>query len=305
MTTSKDEKFTKQQIAAVELDLLKISNARTVNLEKQKLNISAIARIQARLAANPLNFKDTAEFLNADGGIIDTLTGAGEEGLETALTDIANLWAQQREEAAGLEQELVGLNEQYQKAMSEGNVEKARQLEQQMGKLRNRIDDLNNPLKNLANTFKEFALTVVKELQKVIIKMLIVKILSSIFGGGGGGGVSFPGAQTAASGGVVPGGTFKNFRKFAQGGTTNGVGAAILGDNPSGKELVIPSENIENDKVSGKVRTSGGQPINIINILTQEDIARAMAGSAGQKTIINAIGKDIGKRGPTFRAIHS
>lgn len=276
------------------------------NLERQKLATSSLARWQAKLTREaPSTFGD---FLNQEGGVIDTLMTTGTTGMEEGLLNIANLFGQQREEAAGLEAQLEGLNAEYQQAMSEGNIDRARQLQAQMGTLRNRIDELNDPLKNLGKTFKSFAILILKEVQKIIIKMLVMKLVMAAVG--------FATQQinisaataafTMATGGILPGGTFKNFRKFAKGGVTGGAGLAILGDNASGKELVIPSENIKEDEVSGFARDKKEQqPINIINVVTEQDIANTMSSPAGQRVIINTIGADIGKRGPTYRAMKS
>jgi len=75
----------------------------------------------------------------------------------------------------------------------------------------------------------------------------------------------------------------------------------MLGDNRSGRELVIPTENIKSDSTSGFMRDSK-QPINIINIITEDDIAAAMAGAMGQRVIINTVGKDMRNRGSTIKS---
>ena len=303
------------KIAASHLIIQEATNATAINIENQRQNQDAIARNLAESRRNELDVQSIKESFHTKGGIIDTLISSGEGGLQDALLDITTLWSAQREEANALEAELEGLNREYQQAMSEGNIQRAEELKLQMTGLRSQIDGLNDPLKNLANTFKSFARVVIEELQKVIIKMLVVKLIGTVLGmfAGGGStsmvqGFTIPSADAAlfrgATGGIFPGGTFGNFRKFAKGGVTSGAGLAMLGDNASGKELVIPSENISDDKVSGHVRKEG-QPINIINILTDQDIAAAMSKAPGQRTIINTIGQDIGKRGPTYRAIRA
>ena len=308
----------REKIRDLTKEIANLESSIAVNILEQNMALDAVARKKAKSAADPLNVDTWKEFMNAEGAVLDTLFSAGEGAGEVAVTDIANLWAEQTEEAAALSVELENLNKQYQQALSEGNLNRAKELEETMSNMRQKIDDLNSPLKNLANTFKEFALSVIKELQKVIIKMLIIKLLQTVFGGvsgGGGGAVSSVGGSVGsdlgsssfgyADGGVVPGGTFGNFRKFAKGGVTGGAGLAMLGDNPSGKELVIPSENIKDDEVSGYTRDGGKTPINIVNIVTEQDIAKAMSGLEGQKVIVNTIGADIGKRGPTYRALRS
>ena len=103
-----------------------------------------------------------------------------------------------------------------------------------------------------------------------------------------------------ATGGVLP--SIKSFRKFSSGGLTGSPTMALLGDNASGRELVIPSENIKNDSVSGYTRDSK-QPITVVNILTKEDIAMALAGTEGQRVIINQIGRDLNEGGPVSKML--
>jgi hypothetical protein len=290
-----------QQIVVLENKILLIK-------KQQEQEDSAIARWRAEMAK--LDVNSIAEAFNKPGAIIDTGLGAAMEAGQQVIKDITSLWKEQREEAAQLEVELERLQAAYAQALNEGNVEQARQLAQQMAATKDRIDELEDPIKNLANTFREFALSVVEELQKIIIKMLVIKALKFALGGATGGGFAAfdqlfaSGGFLGAKGGVMPGGTFKTFRRFASGGVTGGAGMAILGDNPSGKELVIPSENIKNDEVEGFTR-SKEQPINIVNILTEQDIAKAMASVGGQRVIVNTIGADLGKRGPIYRAIRT
>jgi TP901 family phage tail tape measure protein len=108
--------------------------------------------------------------------------------------------------------------------------------------------------------------------------------------------------QTAAKGGVFQG---TNFEAYGTGGVTSGVATGIIGDNPSGKELVIPSENIAKNRVDGYVQPSGGgggAPITIANLLTNEQIAGAMKSDAGENVIINAVTESNRTRGTMYRS---
>jgi len=106
--------------------------------------------------------------------------------------------------------------------------------------------------------------------------------------------------DSLATGGVTP--QIKSFRSFSKGGMTGSPTLALLGDNASKKELVIPSEQISKDSVSGYARDrEEKQAINVINILTQDDIANAMAQTAGSRVIINTIGQDLNKRGTIYK----
>ena len=89
--------------------------------------------------------------------------------------------------------------------------------------------------------------------------------------------------QSAAHGGVFGG----SFEAYGQGGVTSGVATGIIGDNPSGKELVIPSENINKDSVSGYTQESGGKGVEIYNITDPRDIQEIMAMPESEGIIVN------------------
>ena len=79
---------------------------------------------------------------------------------------------------------------------------------------------------------------------------------------------------------------------------------ALLGDNSSGVELVIPSENIEKDSASGYVRESGGRgDVYIANVINETDIQRVMAKPVSGNIVVNHVLQDIDKRGPTFKKL--
>ena len=109
--------------------------------------------------------------------------------------------------------------------------------------------------------------------------------------------------KSGATGGVFP--RIEAFKAFSEGGLVSRPTLAILGDNPSKKEIVIPEENIKSNEVSGYVRDQSGRDILILNLLTQEDIAMAMAANPGRNVIINTIGRDLNNLGRTAKAIRS
>jgi hypothetical protein len=94
--------------------------------------------------------------------------------------------------------------------------------------------------------------------------------------------------QSAAKGGVFSGG----LDAYGDGGVTSGVATGIIGDNPSGKELVIPSENISKNRVDGYVQEGGGgggAEVTVVNVLTEEDIADAMSSDSAGQVIVNRV----------------
>jgi len=101
--------------------------------------------------------------------------------------------------------------------------------------------------------------------------------------------------QSAAHGGVFDG----SLQAYGDGGVTQGVAMGIIGDNPSGKELVI-----KRNEVSGYVQESGAQggQVQIMNVLTEADVANAMNTDQGSNVIVNRMVRDTNERGASYRA---
>ena len=239
--------------------------------------------------------------------------------LETGLTNIGfnalGGFQEQRQEVANLEGDLAGLKQEMTELrekglLSEDEAARFRELSAAIADTEGRINDLKDPIKNLKNAFIDLFKSIVDEIRKVIIQELALKavrgvtsqlgsILPSIFGGITGG------VTTKAQGGILP--NIESFQSFSQGGMTGRPTLAMLGDNKSGREIVIPTENISKDKVSGytRDRSDEKQPITIVNVLTEDDVAGVMAGAKGQRVVINLIGKDLRNRGPIYKAVRA
>lgn len=246
----------------------------------------------------------------------------------SAAKGIVNLvqgFPEARAQADELKVSLSDLKQQYKEAMGDGRVEEARNLKDQMKELGNEIDDLEDPLHNAGEAFKEWGLSILDMIQDVILKLMAAQIAATLFGdaagtstggavsGGDSGSSGWGGIistvigglfnAAAATGGVLP--QVKSFQAFSSGGLTGGTTMALLGDNPSKKELVIPSENIKSNRVEGYTRNKDQeqQPITVVNVLTKQDIATAIAGSEGKNVIMNHIGKDLNNNGPMAKRI--
>lgn len=197
------------------------------------------------------------------------------------------------------------LGEEKKKAAAVNDKVAVEKLNREMERTSDLMRQEKSLLTQLAVAWKSFADTVIRSLMEMMAKMVAWKALETI-------GMT---ALFAGTGGVTPDmeqmvkfgkGGVTSFKSFAGGGMTTSPTLALLGDNPSKKELIIPSENIQKNNVSGYVKEKdSGQPyqITIVNTLSPEDIAGAVAQEAGQKVIINTIGKDILKQGPTFKVI--
>jgi hypothetical protein len=176
-----------------------------------------------------------------------------------------------------------------------------------MAQINKEIKDLKDPLKQTGDMFRNFFKDIVDAMREVIIKWLAFKAVMAGVSAISGGATEIPASgmdigYSKAHGGVIP--HIKSFQRFSRGGMTSRPTMAILGDNPSGKELVIPSENIKSDEASGYLRESG-QPINILNVLTEDDIINVMAQTKGQRVIVNTIGADLRKKGSTYRSYNA
>jgi len=240
---------------------------------------------------------------------VDLIESEMVSGITDILNKITRGFEEQREEANQLQDELNQLEIDYQNAIADGQAEEAARIADEMNRLKGEINDLRNPIKNLGEVFKEFFLSLAKSIQDTINKWIAMKVVMGLLdllptkGGVGPSGFDpdmFPSSWSNKHGGVIS--PIRAFHRFSSGGLTSRDTMAILGDNASGRELVIPSENIDKNNVSGYVRESG-QPINIVNVVTQEDIATAMTGKSGEKVVINHIGADLMKRGPIYRAL--
>ena len=106
-----------------------------------------------------------------------------------------------------------------------------------------------------------------------------------------------------ATGGILP--NIKSFRKFSSGGMTSSPALALLGDNASSKELVIPSESIHEDKVSGYVRNKGEESRDnvIINLFDKALVPALIA--EYPDSVLNLVNADVMRRGITYQVIKS
>jgi len=118
-------------------------------------------------------------------------------------------------------------------------------------------------------------------------------------------------AQQYAQGGVVYGDLVLMDRKRAQqasyatGGVTSGPTIAKVGDNKSGREIILPEEHIHDNYVGPAYRRQRGESdIHIYNLVTNEDIAAAMNEKSGRRVIVNAVGRDLREKRSTYQAVN-
>jgi hypothetical protein len=225
------------------------------------------------------------------------------------------LWGfqEQEQEVINLRGELAELQKEYDNLYDEDLSTRGKEITEEMTELKNKINELEDPIHNLSESFRIFFKNLIDQIGEAITQWLAMQIVMmgvSLFSAGAAAGVGARpeagmafGLQVAAHGGLLP--SIRAFRQFSRGGLTGRPTLALLGDNSSGTELVIPQENIKQDNVSGYTRKND-QPINILNIITEDDLANTLARSAsGQQVIINTIGRDLAKKGSTFRQIRA
>lgn len=130
------------------------------------------------------------------------------------------------------------------------------------------FDAVTGKLKSLKDYFADFGRIVLRILSEVIAKLLITKLLGSI---------AIPGMGTPFN---------------------------LLGGNAEGIEEV-PHTGVyrlhPGEKVVPKydANKNSGQPIEIVNVITEEAQARIMASKSGRNTILNIINDDALRRGRT------
>jgi len=197
--------------------------------------------------------------------------------------------------------------------------------------------------RTIGRSFRKMAKGIIDDINKMIIKWLIMKAIQAGIGaygnysagmdtsGTGWSGSSSPemsefshatggvlpeikSARAFASGGVVVGNItpvakhtekITSFKAFSSGGITNRPTLAVLGDNPTKKEIVIPQENIQSDYVSGYVRERGEaqNEVVVVNVLSEDDIYKVMAKEKGKRLVVNHIGRELESNSPSMRRV--
>ena len=236
--------------------------------------------------------------------IVDFTTGFAT-GLGSLGYDLFSGFQGAQQEAEDLKGKYGELSVELDEAIGEGNIEDVERLKNEMAGLVSQIEEAEDPLKNLEKGFRDFFKSLIDSIGEAITQWIAMKIVMGVMGAVGGtpinpsiGGPTF----VAGTGGILP--QIKSFKRFASGGMTGGPMMALLGDNKSGRELVIPSENISENKVSGYVRDGGeGKNITIVNVITEQDFANAMSKESGKKVIVNRVLENINEGGQIVKQL--
>jgi len=313
-------------IFGLELDILGINERKLIQHKKltkdtyEQLSIDerikqiAIDRlnIEEKIKRNryPLygamqDIKDSAEtwkqfqrsmLVSGHGIAVSGLTGIG--------VNITGGFQEQRQAAAELRAELERLSIEYDGLIEAGDVEKAKEITQQMATLRDELKSMEDPVRNLGEAFRVFFKDFVDQLREATIRWLVFKAMTGIMSKfatpTGTSANQYMGIGGMATGGILP--QIKSFKTFSSGGMTGRPMLAMLGDNKSHRELIIPEENIKSNNVSGYMR-DGDTPINIVNVFTEDDILGVVGGVKGTRTVVNMIGADLRKGGKTSKSM--
>jgi len=261
---------------------------------------------------------ESSEELQHMGSLAEQLGDKLKEipaGLQLAFGDAAADWGMQTfmgeetERTKDLKDRYAELMEARKEAMEQGTPEQVAEINAQLADTNKLLDKESTLWTQAAVAFKNFADILIKELMRIAAQMAIVaaiKFIGKVLAIGNGGVVDDINILAKANGGLLTGGRYP-VNSYAGGGATDKLTMAFLGDNPSKKELIIPSENIKKDSVSGYTREkeSSKGNVTVVNMLSKKDIATAMLDKEGESVIINAIGKDIQKKGPIYRLLRS
>ena len=312
ISDSKDLAVTKEEILDLDRQISEELLLQSVRAEEYLRKMHPVYDAYMRI-------KDSIGGINKliSDSITSFASGLGS-GVGTIMTDLTGGFQAQQQEVINLQGELKELDAEYKNAISEGNVEEAANLKKEMAALNTEISDLEDPIKNIGEAFKDMLKGVVDGVREVINQWIAMQIVMGILTGIGMGATA-SGASGASSrisnplaafenivipkgatGGVFP--NIKSFKRFSNGGVTDDLTMAVLGDNASKKEIVIPTENISKNNVSGHMQESGGDTY-IINAVTERDLAMALSKPMPGKVIVNRVYADLDSRGKIARKL--
>src|SRR5207248_6486557 len=177
------------------------------------------------------------------------------------------------------------------------------------------LNDAVSGTKNLKRAFRDMALAIIGDLERIAIKLLEEEALKAIFGGGGAGGSggflgSFIGALAggAAAGGQVRGpGTTKSdsipilvsdkeFIVNADSATQPGVLPLLQAINRGALRGVGSAPGVPKFAAGGQVGGAGALPaIKLVNVLDPTTLGDHLATAAGERAVLNVIAKNPGK----------
>jgi hypothetical protein len=156
--------------------------------------------------------------------------------------------------------------------------------------LENLFAGLITNARNAKEAFKQFALSVVQSIAKIIAQMLVLKLLQGALGGLLG---------KIGLGGVLPGIPGK-----AAGGPVAANAPYIVGEK--GPELFVPRISgtiVPNDALAAMPATAATQPVTIVNRVDTGSFDDHLMGAAGERIVINHIRANRGRIAQMLRTV--
>jgi len=156
--------------------------------------------------------------------------------------------------------------------------------------LENLFAGLITNARNAKEAFKQFALSVVQSIARIIAQMLVLKLLQGALGGIFG---------KIGLGGVLPGVPGK-----AAGGPVAANAPYIVGER--GPELFVPRTSgtiIPNDALAAMPAAAATQPITIVNRVDTGSFDEHLMGAAGERIVINHIRANRGRIAQMLRTV--
>jgi len=144
--------------------------------------------------------------------------------------------------------------------------------------------------RNAKEAFKQFALSVVQSIARIIAQMLVLKLLQGALGGIFG---------KIGLGGALPGIPGK-----AAGGAVAANAPYIVGEK--GPELFVPRVSgtiIPNDALASMPATQAAQPVTIVNRVDTGSFDDHLMGAAGERIVINHIRANRGRIAQMLRTV--
>ncbi len=156
-------------------------------------------------------------------------------------------------------------------------------------------DNVTDALAGLAEdgklSFKDLANSIVRDLARVLARLLVVQAVQSILGGGGGGLGAVNALFSPSSGSGTTGGGFSGEVGFrAKGGAVQANRSFVVGED--GPELFRPNQGgdiVPNNQLAGQAAAPN---IQIVNVQSEDDVPNAINDGGADEAIINAIARN-------------
>lgn len=271
--------------------------------EKTKKDSSSIGEawryINKEINKLPSSLKGADDYLGELGATLNNIPGQLQKvwGTSVATWGMQSFMGKDTERTTQLKDRYKELAKAKQDALEEGDTAAVTAINAELANTNDLLGKEKTLWTQLSVGFKQFADIMIEELMRIAAQLLVIAAIKSV--------ASIFGFKT----GGVTSGELISLDSFATGGTTAGATLALLGDNPSKKELVIPSENINKNSVYGYARdkkeAESTGAVTVVNMLSQRDIVTALATPDGEMVITNAIGKDLDKQGPIYRILQA